>query len=129
MDIDKLEGRELDALVAERIFKAGIKINRSEDEVYFHAESGLLVYPGYWFTGAVAVRSDCLTLPIHHFSTDIAAAWLVVEKLKDEFGEIEITVWGGGWGECTQVNIGDLPQVEADTAPLAICRAALKAME
>ena len=68
-----------------------------------------------------------------NFSTDIAAAWLVVEKLTEEYyvdigidkhgAQVQINYYTGseyGWihGE----------SVRADTFPLAICRAALKAV-
>jgi len=67
---------------------------------------------------------------IPHYSTDIAAAWQVVEKFQSS-GEYEIvmrflTTWivsiFGLGGNLTDV------QVQGDTAPLAICLAALRAV-
>ncbi len=62
------------------------------------------------------------------YSTDISAAWEVVEKLKDnpDFADITITY---PW--CVALNYNfetGWIKGEADTAPLAICRAALKAL-
>jgi len=71
------------------------------------------------------------------FSTDIAAAWQVVEKMRDTLGHWELAhhildprkcyaEFGGeyepydGWHNCKGCAL-------ADTAPLAICRAALLA--
>jgi len=70
------------------------------------------------------------TFRLPPYSTDIAAAWTVVEKLIERTPEEDIHIehlhgeWAvdcfysvhfGGWDEC----------VLAETAPLAICRAAL----
>jgi len=100
------EGRELDALVAEKIF--GITKKHWDFE----------------FT-------------LRHYSTDISAAWEVVEKMCDgdknkfmiyRFGfgpkkpKIRWRVsWGQGWENL-------LSYCDAESAPLAICRAALLAV-
>ena len=152
MDIDKMEaGREMDALVVERV----MGWMQTDNELFVSPPTGrVYVIKKFWkdvikkfwkdvikkfWKDETELRKEIDTIgkllnTSEHFqlwqpSTDISAAWGVVEKIKDEFGEIEITVWGSGWGECTQVKIGDLPQAESDTAPLAICRAALKATE
>ena len=62
-------------------------------------------------------------------STDIAAAWQVVEKFTDNF---QMDNFGAEDGKVWRVFIvsndsGDYVKGQADTAPLAICRAALKA--
>lgn len=65
MDIDKLEaGRELDALVAERVMEIDLAAVRDEVGWYKHPD-------GY-------TRREPPCLP---YSTEIAAAWEVVEKL------------------------------------------------
>ena len=58
------------------------------------------------------------------YSTSIAAAWEVVEKLRDTQFTLErdALVSAGGWS-CMMGGFG-----EGSTAPLAICRAALKAV-
>jgi hypothetical protein len=63
------------------------------------------------------------------FSTDIAAAWEVVEKLADGIhGGFDLVLdWDGGWEACFEIPGGQkVVSVNCDTAPLAICRAALR---
>jgi|CXWL01.1.fsa_nt_gi hypothetical protein len=65
------------------------------------------------------------------YSTDISAAWLVVEKLRERGWKIELfgrtdcwcVLFEQGPNHTLQTAIED-----ADTAPLAICLAALKAV-
>ena len=59
-----------------------------------------------------------------HYSTQIADAWLVVEKLKERF-DIEISCNVQGW--TMYVYNDTYSGIYAPTAPLAICLAALKA--
>jgi hypothetical protein len=105
-------GRELDALIAEKVM-------------------------GYVPPRPGTVGYDMKDLPrnrVPHYSTDIAAAWQVVEKLnllskmKDgclyfdpSLNKWVISEWSGG----REFAEGS---VEADTAPHAICLAALKAI-
>ena len=95
-------GRELDALVMESVF--GIKRNDgTEQYVIGH------------------------NLP--HFSTDISAAWEVVEKMI----ELKMFINIGHGGILWRINVSSRKMYErleytgitAMTAPLAICRAAL----
>ena len=102
---DMPAGRELDALVAEKIF-------------------GLCRWDGvpnafhpkvvqWWQT-----EQPCNPPP---YSTDIAAAWEIVEKLRLAIGP---SYCGSGW-YCTWMTGGAHGAI-ADSAPLAICRAALR---
>jgi len=89
-------GRELDALIAERVMGEMWGVGPNLED----------------------------TLP--HYSTQIADAWLVVEKMRPYF---EIYCDGGGWvARFGWADAGTLAAY-ADTAPLAICLAALKAVE
>lgn len=54
-------------------------------------------------------------------STEMAAAWLVVEKLRNEWGQFELTA-GIQW-HCGHKQIN--PWGVGDNAPEAICKAAL----
>lgn len=56
------------------------------------------------------------------YSTDISAAWMVVEK----FPAVSLTFRGKYW--FCDVNQVDFDYSQAETAPLAICRAALLAV-
>jgi len=104
-------GRELDALVAEKVM-GWKKLNdtglswRSPDEGFSN-------------------------LP--YFSTDISAAWQVVEKMREtRWIEVHSTIDGEWAAFYTPIGTTDMNQAiheyaKASTAPLAICRAALKA--
>jgi hypothetical protein len=105
-------GREMDALVAERV----MGWVRHPDSMYRH-----------WCErqpdGTLRFLDQCE--PLHtvrpwHPSTDIAAAWEVVEKLVSEQG---LHLW---WHNVWLVDFALSGAQRAETAPLAICRAALK---
>lgn len=110
-------GRELDILVAEKVMG---KTVRSKNEVtnnsFKHEYDELVVDLGngrYEF--------------IRHYSTDIADAWQVLEKMQDRYQLGLMPTSFGKW-----VCRGYLPetakiQVQAE-APLAICLAALEAV-
>jgi hypothetical protein len=107
-----IAGRALDALVAEKILGCTVKwfgdepaCECNEDRPHAHMDGTL-----------------------RNFSTDIAAAWEVVGK----FGYCYL--WNhpgiGGW-ECKLIKDDEdrFYAREVETAPLAICLAALKAVE
>lgn len=100
-------------------------IARMPDDTRVYASRG---YGGAWIT---------LAPPRHPpYSTDIAAAWRVVGRLAGEYADVAVYALsdgtydcrigernpGGDWG-------GDEVHADAETAPLAICRAALIATE
>jgi hypothetical protein len=115
-------GRELDALIAERVMGHVLK-----SPVYATPDY-VLEWDGPPGNGTSRARE----LP--HYSTEITAAWEVVEKLdaQKHFLEIErrgdrredgdyFMRWACGlWPSYVEA--------EAETVPLAICRAALKAV-
>ena len=125
-------GRELDALIAEKV----MGLTR-HDESYV-AEGVGKVLRFVWRDGCgTCVYSGDMFLP--HYSTNIADAWEVVEKLgrwhgfdfmivmPDPEQTFHLRTYEAGWYEAT--NDGPERRVvsDADTAPLAICLAALKA--
>ena|SRR3990167_916449 len=129
-DIDKLEaGPELDALVATRVM--GWKLGEPH---FLHGE---LMHGGsveeVW-EGPGLPRADGSSPVSWGFkpSINIAAAWEVVEKLNAKFKYIDIAT-GDGWLCMVNSFDGNNPVFETEgraiTAPLAICRAALKAKE
>lgn len=117
MNIDKMPaGHEMDALVAEKVM--GLEVAGSPERRLHH-------------------RVNEVAYPVPRYSTDIAAAWEALEvaskKVNASFN-VGLYTWpkkhynvqmsgGKGWGGFGEAN----PCVQADTAPLAICRAALKA--
>jgi len=70
--------------------------------------------------GGKAVNRNWDSIILQHYSTDIAAAWPVLEKFTDV--DIEKA------GENYRVTINAFAQADAHTLPLAGCRAALLAV-
>lgn len=107
---DLPSGRELDALVAEKVMGWTNILDRM----------GVPPNHGPW------------SHRVPSYSTDLGAAWTVVEKLIATGHIIELSnrrsgTWKiGTWQFQTfgKLSVG----ADADTAPLAICRAALKAV-
>jgi len=126
-------GRELDALVAEKVM--GWRITAWNDgEPWGNRE----VFPPFEPINGIPADCDCISHSEAgeppHYSTDIAAAWEVVEKMNVDYDvmvrqqRFKPDVW-----ECYIVRNGpfgpydrDFWEGRADTAPLAICRATLK---
>ena len=128
-------GQKLDALVAEKVMGWAIT----------HRGHRVMPGPGgihggremRGFTGSVDART-WISQVCPDYSTDISAAWEVVEKLKERHG---VTLSGGpndeggceGW-VCSVKAFGYRRfqdqewNAHADTAPLAICKAALQAV-
>lgn len=109
----RLPGRELDLEIAVRVmgwrWPAGVSA----------AASKILSPEG--------VRMDLIRVP--HFSTNMAAAWRVAEKLRREGWSM---VAGGnhvGWSIAFSLEGGDPGSGSNAAMPLAICIAALKALE
>jgi hypothetical protein len=128
-------GREMDALIAENLFGwhwvTGIlafgQPSLISPELYGKQKDHLI---------DTTLRRDNGTFP--HYSTDIAAAWEVVEKMRDpsddepDFWVITDAGKNHGWVVSSywahhDGNIDNF-HVQAETAPLAICRASLLAV-
>lgn len=111
--MDKLSemrpGRELDALVASKVM--GIEIDGD-----------------VWPDDAVVcpVLGDQWYMYIQPYSTDIAAAWTILEKLKDDFN-FTLSLQGETYF-LKLIGIDSVVTAEANTAPHVICLAALKAV-
>ena len=132
MNIDDMPaGRELDALVAEKVM--GWCITAWNDgEPWGNRE----VFPPFEPINGIPADCDCISHSEAgeppHYSTDIAAAWEVVEKL-DGGGERGTFWWmisspGNDTMYSARIFEGSVEIVGAmaPTAPLAICRAALR---
>jgi hypothetical protein len=108
-------GREMDALVAEKVMGFVVMRHRDVDGQHIeHNPDELMRGPD-----GEAPRYAYM-VPVDHYSTDIAAAWEVVEKLVSEQG---LHLW---WHNVWLVDFALSGAQRAETAPLAICRAALK---
>jgi hypothetical protein len=137
-------GPEMDALVAERL---GIECLHSNWESYDRPENELSrVYSGRDVRcvacGETSVipfsMNAVITFGPREYSTDIAAAWDVVDSLPDKIGGEGVigfqvrrearNQWLAGYADVEPYEgEGWHLSVEASTAPLAICRAALLA--
>lgn len=107
-------GKELDAIIAERVM-------------------GLEVLGGKIVNRWPHVPGVYTPIETPNYSTDIAAAWSVVEKLRDKF-QVGLTFYDGHH-ECELNEIGpdDIyhPEIygrSAESAPHAICLAAIAAL-
>jgi hypothetical protein len=121
-EILKLEaGRELDALIFAKIFDK--MAFRSDGNFVFSNKREYLDDGDAYYLGEY---QEIIQLPF--YSTDIAAAWEVVEKIREY---IEC-IWPndrGLWSLLSYERLEEgLTTVSAETAPLAICRAALLAV-
>lgn len=118
-------GRELDALIAEKVMGWSYK-------PYYNGG-------GEWVKDGRKVAFggfDGGSLP--RYSTDIAAAWLVVEKMGNWHGFDFLVqmlqprgsnTYEAGWYEQDYDGFQPRATGDADTVPLAICLAALKTID
>jgi hypothetical protein len=105
-------GRELDSIVAEKVM--GWKWN---------AESAWLGDSKWSRT-----HGDPWSF-LPHYSTDIADAWAVVEKLREGNDvELKTLYWGKKTDWWVRLNSGFDVNTFAETAPMAICKAAILAV-
>lgn len=123
-------GRELDALVAEKVM----------GWVWWHntdADLTILVpsdqsWPDKWHFASGA--GNCTKPADHgapHYSTDIADAWEVVERLRERGYYLELRGWVqvNDFMACFIMPGGKEYCITDNTAPLALCRAALAVQE
>lgn len=145
MEMRLTAGRELDAVVAEKVL--GLKVERGWP-AYVDHDLGLIAYEsrevgvdsGARLFEPVIIAGDLRPFLVDKFSTDIAAVWKVVEKLSLVIMPAPtdwVTPPPWRWC-CGQYDINDMYFDEgtfdghlinfatAETAPLAICLAALK---
>lgn len=151
MDIDNMQaGRELDALIAEKVMEHRV-LGRANADCFdcdwvIYGEGGS--EPVYleecqceeWKASMAEVgiqeepnifgHYSCCLKVVPEYSTDIAHAWLAVDRLiPAKADNINISMRFGQWRVdfelegCILVTSG-----EGATVPLAICRAALKAV-
>jgi hypothetical protein len=113
--------RKIDRLVAEKVLKQETRIKWVVTQKKYE----------YKFYN---VNGDEIWLPLPKYSTDIKDAWQVVEKLRDRYVYIDLTNNDDLY--CCELMEQDWENesryftyyADAETAPLAICLAALKAV-
>jgi len=135
MNIDDMPaGREMDALVAEKVMGEPIP---TEPPKCTGSISGIQHYFEYYPQKAWVPdgTSGGWRWKARAFSTDISAAWEVVEKLAYEptvqgvYEKLSVVVTVRLYSnEEAWAKIEGRSWTKAETAPLAICRAALKAV-
>ena len=118
-------GRELDALVAEQVMRLSVvPLALCYEER--NADDGRDGWSGFYCPRCGVGESDSHTTCAAPYSTSIAAAWLVVEHLIIGKYCILVGSFRGRWSVQITDNGNMVVIQEAATAPLAICRAALK---
>jgi hypothetical protein len=141
MDVDEMEaGRELNALIAELVFQTDLKTKcdnfkagRCDGERYVRCgacgKGGHGNCYGYNY-GEGAVQIACAdNCQAPDYSGDISAAWEVVEALENCFVELTYCGKNEAGYECGVTILTNGEHFAcANTLPLAICRAALKAV-
>ncbi len=107
-------GSELDNFIAEKVMR-------------WHITTGEYSGKEYWND-----ENDYSPYSVNDFrpSTNISVAWQVVEKIKIEHGYAVEILETKVRSYCTIKDFTyDISSADAETAPLAICLAALKAVE
>ncbi len=111
VDIDSLSGRELDSAIARTLFGHCVVFN---------------------VPSTVWTESDAPGQPFHplpHYSTTYDGMGLVIEAMEDR-GYTWVGASGGGYQSQAVFRLGArLVKAYGNSAPTAICRAALKALE
>jgi len=110
-------GRELDAMVAEMVM--GLDVVWSRRSVLGWRGSDIYDQDEPCFNG-----DPSGTFAVPCYSKDILAVLEVVERLRSSQSNFDLTWHGGGW----HCNFNTY-MYYADTAPLAICLAALEAVD
>ena len=122
-------GRELDALISMHIFGKNPELRMD----FTTKTSTELCIAHYSYSAPVHVfkTQDGYFSVLPRYSTDIAAAWQVVEKLRETMYFVSISAsadCGASWlCEWTTADTA-IDFVRAGTMPLAVCRAALLAV-
>ena len=116
--LKKPAGHELNKLIAEFVF--GMKLEKN------HGFAG-----GYYWVGNGILFGEMPAQGTPDYSTNISAAWEVAGKVANEDSDLSVHITGEyprGFWRCIFENAFVNYDVTAETAPLAICRAALMAV-
>lgn len=107
-------GLELDALIAEKVF--GLVLRNT-----FTGEEKPM-------TAAQVLAEHSIKTSIPKFSTDIRAAWKVLEELKKKHWNVTLNCHHGEWAIWFDHG-SEASAITAESAPLVICLAALELMK
>lgn len=120
-------GRKLDAVIAEKVMEY------KRWKTPYGVESDVLIHLDWYRAdgqnGIIQNKAlfDLLT-QIPRFSTDIAAAWEVVEKLREKHWYFKLYCHHGEWAVLLDHQTAS-DEMKGLTAPHGICMAALRAVE
>ncbi len=132
--------RELDAQIAERVMGFHREIDETHDYDHVQHRNEVLLPPGETLEHLRELLPRKGQIPFAYFvterySTDIAAAWKVVEKMRELDWRMLLENWvavtdayAAFFRPQDRYNYEKHIGVTDDTAPLAICRAALAAL-
>jgi hypothetical protein len=125
-------GRELDALIAEKVMGCNVYCVDPNYNYKDPAKMWRCDCPGANSIGDRPHADDGFDGEIKPYSTDIAAAWKVVEKMRESHQWIRIECFDGKW-EAGPVEVCGEDYIDNNveslvSAPHAICLAALKAI-
>lgn len=122
-------GRELDALIVDKVMGWAWNTHNPRNHIMWNPDTGgvgiVVFHDGGEGDGVIQV------LDVPYYSSDIAAAWEVIGKMIEQGTFINLGHGGLVW----RVNIStrymyerlEFEGITAESAPLAICRAALVA--
>lgn len=119
-------GRELDAIIAEKVM--GLRVG---EYIPVEIQPDHIIYEGWPILDDKGDRVSGL----QHYSTRIKDAWEVVEMLSETYDLVQTHTYPGPQPErCHCIILKNFGSVDwtvdhAPNMPLAICRAALKAIE
>jgi len=128
-------GKELDTLVAEKVMGHPMPDIIPEDALDLYL-AGSPIHCDSWTCVCRYDEGDTPKWVPDPYSTDISAAWLVVEKLKKDWDCIDLIWDAGAWDMCLEnydshrkFYLGKESGATYEELPEAICKAALIAIE
>lgn len=122
-------GREMDALVAEKVMGWKLVPYTAYCGGTPEQATATAIAHGWYIWENGSGDEIPGQMEDNQFSTDIAAAWQVVDKIREQQGNV-FTLWSGArtgpfsW-RCQVLVDVCLYDASGETAPMAICRAAL----
>ena len=126
-NIDEIPaGRELDGLVAQRVM--GWSDLKWKDAGHKYDRGTTMTWPTGWI--GKGPNGECYLGD--RFSTDIAAAWKVLEKMHNGEPRFHWSIYSDNICDFSPFGPNNSPIYRAprcESVPLAICRASLKALE
>lgn len=125
-------GRELDVLIAEKVMGWYYTKHPCPEKLFPHVKPSPSFFPSYFkWTPEKEEKHPGIGngIACPKYSTDISAAWEVVEKINQREIQVIIKNTVDGYNVELKSELNSLCYQDAISAPLAICLAALKVVE